>query len=458
MCRRFELSASAGAVLVALLLATVGRAEEKNPRAAEADINVRFAQASLRVAEAELAQVVDANKKVPSAVSEAELRRLKHTVELAQLQLERAKLQAKEAVQTEPVQQRIALTPDSKATATIRQALDEQSRAEFVNTPLADIAQYFSDTHKIPVRLDRKALDDAGVSGDVKITFSLIGVSLRSILNLMLKELDLTFIIDDEVLLITSRDEASQHMEVVVYDVSDLVKTEVTNGDGPELWDSLIETITSTVGITTWDEVGGPGSIAYLHGTLTISQTQAIHAEIASFLAALRKLRAAQSPQPARVDDPERVSLRVYNVDVPLRPVAVASSADRSAVSGDKQSAKQTLNQFGGGEKTPRGQSEGGLGSGASAPASAPSKRETVTYTPDSNYLEAMANAITSTIEPASWQRVGGEGVIQALPANENGVGKLIIKQTGAVHAEISRLLKQMAPRDHGGTGVMICW
>jgi hypothetical protein len=52
--------------------------------------------------------------------------------------------------------------------------------------------------------------------------------------------------------------------------------------------DDLINVITSTIKPTTWDEVGGPGSIAPAAGTLVISQTMAVHMEIERFLEDLR--------------------------------------------------------------------------------------------------------------------------------------------------------------------------
>jgi general secretion pathway protein D len=61
-------------------------------------------------------------------------------------------------------------------------------------------------------------------------------------------------------------------------------------------FDSLIELITSTVKPTTWDEVGGPGSIAPFETNLSlvISQTQEVHEEVADLLEQLRRLQDLQ--------------------------------------------------------------------------------------------------------------------------------------------------------------------
>jgi len=61
-------------------------------------------------------------------------------------------------------------------------------------------------------------------------------------------------------------------------------------------FDSLIDLITSTVRPTTWDSVGGPGSIAPFETNLSIvvSQTQEVHEEIVDLLEQLRRLQDLQ--------------------------------------------------------------------------------------------------------------------------------------------------------------------
>ncbi|MDZ7616860.1 MAG: hypothetical protein U1E05_07650, partial [Patescibacteria group bacterium] len=61
-------------------------------------------------------------------------------------------------------------------------------------------------------------------------------------------------------------------------------------------FDSLIELITSTVKPQTWDEVGGPGSIAPFETNLSIvvSQTQDVHEEIVDLLEQLRRSRTSR--------------------------------------------------------------------------------------------------------------------------------------------------------------------
>jgi len=56
-------------------------------------------------------------------------------------------------------------------------------------------------------------------------------------------------------------------------------------------FDSLIDLIQTTVAPTTWDEVGGPGSISEFRNNLSlvISQTQDVHEQIVDLLEQLRR-------------------------------------------------------------------------------------------------------------------------------------------------------------------------
>ena len=103
-------------------------------------------------------------------------------------------------------------------------ALDEPvSRFEFNETPLRDVIAQIRDAHDIPVELDQKALEDAGVDLDAPITQNLSGVSLRSALRLLLGNIDLTYLVKNEVLLITTTEKAQENLVVKVYPVADLV-------------------------------------------------------------------------------------------------------------------------------------------------------------------------------------------------------------------------------------------
>ena len=200
----------------------------------------------------------------------------------------------------------IVQLPGSQSSASaeeaIRRALDKPISLEFVETPLGDVVDYLKDCLQIRIALHQKALSDVGVATDTPITRNLLNISARSALNLILDDLDLTWVISNEVLLITTLDEAGSMLENVVYGVHDLVAARDEKGVPVNDFDQLIDVITSTVAPTTWDQVGGAGSIAPFEGNgitaLSISQTQRVHEQIAELLADLRKASHAKPGEP----------------------------------------------------------------------------------------------------------------------------------------------------------------
>jgi hypothetical protein len=92
--------------------------------------------------------------------------------------------------------------------ANILAALDEKTELKFVDMPLADVVEYLKVRHDIEIQLDGKALSEAGIGSDVPITRSLKGITLRSALNVLLADLDMTFVVDNAVLTITTTAQA----------------------------------------------------------------------------------------------------------------------------------------------------------------------------------------------------------------------------------------------------------
>ena len=189
-----------------------------------------------------------------------------------------------------------AQQPDVSAEEAIEKALAAKTSCEFIETPLGDVVDFFREMHKINIIADKKALDDVGIGTDTPITARISGVSFCSALELILRPLDLSWTIHNEVLLVTTPEEAETMLVTKVYPVADLLAP----GDGKQPagedydYDSLADVITSSVAPDSWDEVGGPGSLAvapFGHvNALVISQTYHIHRKIARLLEELRKV------------------------------------------------------------------------------------------------------------------------------------------------------------------------
>ncbi len=112
----------------------------------------------------------------------------------------------------------------------ILEQLDLPTEVEFFEEPLEDAIKYLEDRHGIEIELDNAALDTLGLDSSLPITKKLAGITLRSVLRLMLKEHELTYVIRDEVLIITSQEEAENELITRVYPVGDLVIPIISGG------------------------------------------------------------------------------------------------------------------------------------------------------------------------------------------------------------------------------------
>lgn len=105
----------------------------------------------------------------------------------------------------------------------IQRALSETTEVSFTDNPLEEALNYLEDLHHIEIWLDKQALQDEGVNSDQQVNLVLSGISLRSALRLMLEPLGLTYLIEDEVMKITTQAKADEKMSTRVYPVADLV-------------------------------------------------------------------------------------------------------------------------------------------------------------------------------------------------------------------------------------------
>lgn len=185
------------------------------------------------------------------------------------------------------------------AEAAIEAALAKPAQLDFDRVPLEEAIAALKAKHQIEIQIDRKALANSEMSPSATVTVHVKGVTLRSALNLMLGELDLTWIIDNEVLLVTTPEVQNTKLITRVYDVADLVACRDSEGNPCDDYQPMKNAIGNTIAPTTWDTVGGPASICEASlGTarvLVISQMDNVHHQIAALLADIRAVAAKKS-------------------------------------------------------------------------------------------------------------------------------------------------------------------
>ena len=94
---------------------------------------------------------------------------------------------------------------------------------DFTEEPLENVVNFLQDEYNIPIQLDMPSLEDAALTADEPVTVNLKNITLRSALRLMLKQKQLTYVIRDEVMIITTPEEAESELVTKVYPVADLV-------------------------------------------------------------------------------------------------------------------------------------------------------------------------------------------------------------------------------------------
>lgn len=210
----------------------------------------------------------------------------------------------------------------------LRRVLAQKCVLELDDTPFDEVIRSLEREFNINIEFDRNALKDVGFQTDSRVTLKVRGISLAAGLTILLRSLGLTWHLRDEAVVITSREEESVRLVPRVYDVRDLVRCVDETGQAANDSDSLIELIASTIQPTSWDVVGGPGSMAAAEAeglaVLAISQTGRAQQEIESLLAELRRVRdaavGANRPAPVPTNRPaweERI-LRALAQEVSL--------------------------------------------------------------------------------------------------------------------------------------------
>jgi hypothetical protein len=117
----------------------------------------------------------------------------------------------------------VDLVKPGSAEAKIVEKLQEEVTIEEPEIELGRLMETIASRKDITIVFDPVGLEEAGVTKDQIVSHNLKGISLRSAFRLILGPLNLTYVIKDEVLQITSKEKASEQLVTKVYPVGDLV-------------------------------------------------------------------------------------------------------------------------------------------------------------------------------------------------------------------------------------------
>ncbi len=105
----------------------------------------------------------------------------------------------------------------------IENSLNAPADLHFQNMPLRQVIEDLRQMYKLNIYIDEQALMDKGIGLDRPVSIKLDGIALKSALRLMLRNLNLTYIIDEGALQIVTPDRARGKMGLATHYVADIV-------------------------------------------------------------------------------------------------------------------------------------------------------------------------------------------------------------------------------------------
>lgn len=112
---------------------------------------------------------------------------------------------------------------NDRGPADIAAALNKRLDVAYVDIPLKDVIEHLKAETGLAIYVKERRLAEEGVAIDSPVTLQFENIRLRTFLDLMLEGMDLVYVEKDDLLVITTKEDAEATMEVRVYDCRDLL-------------------------------------------------------------------------------------------------------------------------------------------------------------------------------------------------------------------------------------------
>lgn len=163
--------------------------------------------------------------------------------------------------------------------------LDQKVDASFPSQPLNTVLTVLADSIDIPIWINAAELDAFGVEADTPVNLDLPDqVSVRSALRMMLSPLELTYIARNDVLEITSINDADRDPLNRQYDLAYLLPSAANV-------DALQSALTQSVQPDSWMVNGGSSNMCQVGSLMIVSAPQTTHEKIEEFLSDIASAR-----------------------------------------------------------------------------------------------------------------------------------------------------------------------
>lgn len=164
-----------------------------------------------------------------------------------------------------------------RAREKIRSRLDVWAEIDFREVSLENALKELLGKEEISVYFDMKGLELANHSSDEPISLQAQG-TLRSLLARILDPLDLDYIVLEDGLRITRREEAIRHGSIKAYNLAYVVKD---SSEG----ENILSTIETMIQPDQWYTAGGDASYSLIGSVLLIKASEGIHEDVQNLLA-----------------------------------------------------------------------------------------------------------------------------------------------------------------------------
>lgn len=235
--------------------------------------------------------------------------------------------------------------PATPAEPSLEEKLNRRIDIDFEETPLNQAMDFLSETYGVQILVSVKKLEEAGIQADTPVTKRLKQIPMKTVLDLMLDELELTYMAKDDLIFITTPEHAESQLEVRVYDCRDLLAMrepgeaaipganeaappDAASGPagssdpfgpdgapGPGASERksppmtaherraarFMNIIMTNVDAQAWDQVGGPGAISEFNGLIVVTQTGNTHKKVEDILEMLREAANLEAPRSDKV-------------------------------------------------------------------------------------------------------------------------------------------------------------
>lgn len=116
--------------------------------------------------------------------------------------------------------------------AKILAALKKPIDVDFQATSLADVVRHFESIVQVPVRFDRKGIESHGVDvGETRVTFRLQGRTCETTLAMILRRSHLTYVVDEDQILVTTWERAPLFGPQLIAPVESLILPAESDSD-----------------------------------------------------------------------------------------------------------------------------------------------------------------------------------------------------------------------------------